>query len=484
MAVRIMTVLVAWGHAAAGDFLATTAPDPDVQSDWNFDSLPPRALQYVVAFTPYFDYKGPLNVSGSVSVEGAGLLKSATQTVAWQLKGVDPGCETVPEGVKNACGIHIHEGKSCYADAGGHYWNTSLFEVDPWATVAYKTETFKSYAWSSETGVAVATGLTNYEVLGHTVIVHDHTGARVACGVITPQRLTVNALVSYFDYKGPLHVSGSVLLKAQPPGVDATASQAVSWSLKGVDAKCKSGAGAEPNSCGVHIHEGMSCTENALGHYWNRTTYQADPWSPIHYTSRSFAGQSVPVAFTWWKSWPVTTGLEMTDVNGHTMIVHDYEGARVACGIISPHAEVANAFVPYYSYKGALAVAGWVKVLGKGALGGASQELSWSLEGVDPACGAERPPSENPNACGVAIHQGMDCTADAMGHYFGAGVEVDPWTEMTAVKYQSNKRGRAAANGIVVITGLSNFDVLGHTVVVHDSTGGRIACGILNIASH
>jgi len=226
----------------------------------------------------------------------------------------------------------------------------------------------------------------------------------------------------------------------------------------------------QPNSCGIHIHEGTSCAENALGHYWNKTTHTADAWSSISYR------------WGWWQLWsvPVRTGFESTDVSGHALIVHDYEGKRVGCGIVSPYAEVANAFVPYYTYKGDLVATGWVQVLGRGVLLEASQELSWSLEGVDPACGTAPGAGANPNACGIHIHQGMDCTSNAMGHYFSSGIPADPWT---AVKYTTNDHGSSAAHGVTVTTGLSNHDVLGHTMIVHDSKGGRIACGVLVIAS-
>jgi len=48
---------------------------------------------------------------------------------------VDPDCASgAAEGVGNSCGLHIHAGKSCAADAMGHYYNPAL-PSDPWATV-------------------------------------------------------------------------------------------------------------------------------------------------------------------------------------------------------------------------------------------------------------------------------------------------------------------------------------------------------------
>jgi len=425
------------------------------------------AVQYVAAFAPYFNYQGDLKVQGSIAVEGTGLIETATQTLSWQLEGLDPRCNESNEGVSNACGIHIHQGTSCYEDAGGHYWNTTLIDSDPWATVTYQTRKNES-AWA--VGVEVVTGLTNFEVLGRAMIVHDFTGARIACGIIIPEKLAVPAFTPYFSYTGSLEVEGAMDVTGM--GVTDDAGQILSWSLKGLDPNCSSGANSEySNSCGIHIHAGTDCTSDALGHYWNQTTYSADdPWSMISYTSKKGKSREKQV--------PVVTGLENTFVNGHAMIVHSYIGGRIACGIISPSSEVANAFVKYYTYTGDLEVSGWVKVVGTGVLEDASQELSWRLAGVDPACETAPGTGANANACGIHIHVGMDCTSDAGGHYYA--VDTDPWT---ALKYTTTPRGHAKAKEQKVDTGLTNYDVLGHTMIVHDSTGARIACGILNIAS-
>merc|ERR550534_2556084 len=354
-------------------------------------------------------------------------MSTAAQTIGWSLWGVDPRCWKVPSGVPNACGIHIHVGESCYADAGGHYWNTTLIDHDPWAAVTYRSLGLWTVGQTQ-----VVTGLTNYEVLGHTMIVHDSTGARVACGIITPATLKVPAMAPYFSYTGNLRVTGDADVHGF--GVTDTAGQYLSWSLSGVDPKCKHGADSStPNSCGVHIHHGMSCTEDALGHYWNKTTFSVDPWATVSYkagksrTSDNYVAASQDT---------VVTGFENTLVNGHTLIVHDYSGGRISCGIIAPHKEVTNAFVKYFTYRGELNVSGYITVTGSGVLGEAAQNLAWDLAGVDPACSTPPAHDANPNACGIHIHVGKDCTSDAGGHYFAGG--TDPWT---VVKYQASAHG-------------------------------------------
>mmetsp|Transcript_111727 Transcript_111727/g.301365 ORF Transcript_111727/g.301365 Transcript_111727/m.301365 type:complete len:494 (-) Transcript_111727:12-1493(-) len=442
-------------------------------SAYSYSSAEPVALQVVAAFTQYVVCTGDLETQGTVSVKGLGLLESAEQVLSWKLSGVDPECSK-PHTAKNACGIHIHQGKSCYEDAGGHYWNTTLIETDPWLSITYKAEKHGQEYVATAQDVKVVTGLTNFEVLSHTMVIHNSIGGRVACGIITPRDLGVMAFTPYYTYTGDLHVGG-MGVKITAGGMTESASQTLMWNLNGVDPKCREGASKEfPNSCGIHIHQGMSCGDNALGHYWNKTTYEMDPWANVGY----------PVSYgtqTWDKAREVTTGLEATDVMGHTMIVHNYTGGRIACGIIAPCTEIVNAFVPYYNYQGDLQVSGFVKVVGAGILSTASQTLSWRLSNVDPTCVTPPAAGADPNACGIHIHEGMSCTENAGDHFYNkALVSTDPWH---AVKYLavegSSGVWSASGDNAKVITGLSDTAVLGHTMVVHNSAGGRIACSIV-----
>merc|ERR1712183_609850 len=81
---------------------------------------------------PYPGYEGSLTVTGEVN---AYLATYGNAYVTYDLKGLEDACKTTPEGVSNACGVHIHEGKTCDdADAvGGHYYDTESIESDPWS---------------------------------------------------------------------------------------------------------------------------------------------------------------------------------------------------------------------------------------------------------------------------------------------------------------------------------------------------------------
>merc|ERR1712224_968596 len=75
--------------------------------------------------------------------------------------------------------LHIHAGMGCTSDALGHYWNTTSISDDPGKTISYNA--FDSLVFGTMAfnyNVEVVTGLSNFNTLGHTLIVHDYTGAR------------------------------------------------------------------------------------------------------------------------------------------------------------------------------------------------------------------------------------------------------------------------------------------------------------------
>ena len=133
----------------------------------------------------------------------------------------------------------------------------------------------------------------------------------------------------------------------------AGTTQTAWFSLTGVDPLCSGGAGDKGNSCGIHIHEGVSCTSNAGGHYFTELV-TTDPWASIAYTS---VDTSTNGTFT------VDTGATSSQVEGKTLIVHAHNGDRIACAILSTGengAFEATAFVKYYTYTGSLEVGGLV----------------------------------------------------------------------------------------------------------------------------
>lgn len=100
----------------------------------------------------------------------------------------------------------------------------------------------------------------------------------------------------------------------------------MAWDLAGVDPACQTGTG---NQCGIHIHKGTSCTEDAKGHFWNETLVELDPWSAVQYNITDGAMKSR-------ESIRVFTGLEFDEIVGRAVVVHDSVGSgrRIACALI------------------------------------------------------------------------------------------------------------------------------------------------------
>lgn len=411
----------------------------------------------VTSFVPYFNYQGSLKVQGTGAIESNRRNPSALgkQIISFDLEGVDTLCSGNPPDVANACGIHIHNGVSCGVDALGHYWNTKLVTVDPWKYVTYHS--VGTNAKLDE--VLLMTGLDGFDINGHTMIVHDSTGLRIACGIVEAPKLLVPAFGKYLGYNGSLNVQGSVEVSGKGSGVGAY--QDIKWHLTGLPKRCLRGPGDLPNSCGIHIHKGFSC-EDAQGHFYNTTE---DPWKHVVYNG----GDG--------KDGPIVTNTTMYDVLGRTFVVHDYGGARVACGIIQPRTDVVPALGKYGTYAGALQVSGRVTIKDAGGFGlEPAQSLSWSLTGVDPMCTETVPADAKPNACGIRIHTNRDCT-DAGNHYYNPGLSADPWKHVTYM----TASGRSETKNVVVFTGVNMYDINGRAVVVHDHTGARVGCGLINI---
>lgn len=155
-----------------------------------------------------------------------------SQYMSYRLSGTDPACGRQDvSGVANACGIHIHVGTDC-SDAstvGGHLWNHSVEAKDPWQDVRYSSKACHEMschdgvyqAISDDGPVHVMTGLANEKIIGHVVVVHDVTGARIACSPLGSD-LKADHFRPYPGYKGSLAATGLVdfSVTLQKPKVD------------------------------------------------------------------------------------------------------------------------------------------------------------------------------------------------------------------------------------------------------------------------
>ena len=459
-------------------------------------TAPTRAQVLIAAnFVKYVGYDGALTVKGSV---GPLVTTGTEQAFPIQLSGLDPGCYYgALSGVANSCGLHIHVGHSCDSDAGSHYYNrTVLQDADPWGAISYSTMRsgpLTRVRDDASVGTAyVETGLLQSEIAGHTMIVHDAGGRRIACAALaepTEATLTAAGFVPYHGYGGGLQVSGTI----GPITTSASAAtnqygdrsvgytQTFYFSLKGVDPACASGPGSAPDSCGLHVHRGTSCIDPA-----GRELYNLG-WCPI-------SGPCYGGGYPWEVGYTadadgsatgyltVRSGFDSADMEGRPFIVHDFDGHRVGCALLSTASEAAalsaTAFVRYASYTGPLTPRGSVH----GRRVGGATDVAWqyNLVGLDPACTSGADPSV-PNSCGVHVHEGRTCAGDAGGHFFTGAVTMDPWASV-AYTVASAALGNASAE-VSVDTGGTMRELNGRSVVVHDHAGARIACAILGDSS-
>ena len=81
---------------------------------------------------------------------------------------------------------------------------------------------------------------------------------------------------------------------------------------------------------------------------------------------------------------------------------------------------------------------------------------------------------------GVHIHTGSTCSVAEKvgGHYWSPDLGEDTWKKAT---WNSDKQGKATGE-LTIQTGYDYAQNLSHALVIHDSEGRRIACGLLGVA--
>ena len=109
-------------------------------------------------------------------------------------------------------------------------------------------------------------------------------------------QLTATDFVPYYNYNGGLAVAGTVTVTT-----DGT-SQTLDYSLSNVDPLCGAGADSDTaNSCGVHVHQGTTCTDDAGSHWYDDETITEDPWASVSYLGVTSASDTTD---------PVDTGYD------------------------------------------------------------------------------------------------------------------------------------------------------------------------------
>merc|ERR1712045_826464 len=181
----------------------------------------------------------------------------------------------------------------------------------------------------------------------------------------------------------------------------------------------------------------------------------------------------------------IQIGHSLQESNGRVVVVHDSNGNgdRVACAKLQHEKlsedEVMTHDEEFEKYPGSdtsLVVKGQVNIH---QLENNGQVLTYRLEGLDPICLSNFSVTAA-NGCGLHIHAGTDCDT-AAGHHYDSNLPKDPWQK---IRYIAEDNGKGEGSTIGVITNLGPVDIYGRALVVHDSTGGRIACTLIQGTAH
>eukprot|EP00413_Alexandrium_margalefii_P019761 CAMPEP_0204533988 /NCGR_PEP_ID=MMETSP0661-20131031/12612_1 /ASSEMBLY_ACC=CAM_ASM_000606 /TAXON_ID=109239 /ORGANISM="Alexandrium margalefi, Strain AMGDE01CS-322" /LENGTH=852 /DNA_ID=CAMNT_0051540413 /DNA_START=76 /DNA_END=2634 /DNA_ORIENTATION=- len=370
---------------------------------------------------------------GSTGTAPAGTIV-VTKAAGINLKGVLTGLETGATG-----GIHIHSGFTCSdaAQVGGHYYDG--MSTDPWTTT-YTSDA--NGVAEIDLTLALFSPWNDYPVAGRALVIHNTAGTRVGCGLLEFTPGQVAHMGTYPEFTGSEQVKGVIVTTQTASGILMTGT------LSGLPAS---------TTAGFHIHTGNSCDKNAgvLGHYYEGMS--SDPWSTTYTSDSSGVAQiSLPMSgFSLYADMPVM---------GRTVVVHS-SSAKIGCGLIGIAETLVATVGAYPGYSGA-APSGTIAVT--------ATTSGIQMQGVVTGLPAS-------TTGGFHIHSGFACTVDADvgGHYF-EGMTSDPWS----TTYTSDAQGVASITLPVASFTLSgSYPVAGRTVVLHDGSGVKIGCGLLQVSS-
>ena len=329
-------------------------------------------------------------------------------------------------------------------------------DTDPWLTTTYASDANGAASVYLELD-DFSLGGTN-PVAGRTIVVHDSSGNRIGCGVLESTAGEVVSLTSYPDYSGSYKdVVGTFLVTQLDESI-----------------KIEGTLGStEPDAtAGIHIHSGFTCDKtvdntgasmvgtSVGGHFYDGM--DSDPWTTT-YTANSNGVATIDLEMS---DFSVSSSLGLP-VAYRTFVVHDSSSARIGCGIVGNPTTAVATLTAYPDYSGGLSVDGTIAVTEMLRPSGGIYVFG-TLTGLEASV----------TGAGIHIHSGVSCaTTDGPAGHFYPQMDVDPWLTTT---YDSNGDGVATvAFDVAQFTLTDGWPVAGRTVVVHDSSGTRIACGVL-----
>lgn len=244
--------------------------------------------------------------------------------------------------------------------------------------------------------------------------------------------------------------------------------------LKMADPACDMTQNGANNECGLHFHSGTSCGSPTLGHYWNSNSVSQDPWTNMYNTTTKDGADVMEV------NQHITTGYSLKDFESRVFVIHNAANKRAACAEVErvTATETLVHHNDFSKYPGGseINISG---VVGVYQVGADTQYLHYNIQGLDRTCNASFVAVEA-NACGLHIHAGTSCAthAEVGGHHWDKNtVPVDPWLPIRYVAHDGLDRGSGYT--VALKTGLAVDALYGRALVVHDSTGARIACTLI-----
>ncbi len=361
---------------------------------------------------------------------------------------------------------------------GGHYWNAGVngTDPDPW-TPEYGAIYETTSEGTSRGEFTLNSGYGFDENKGHAVVIHASDGSRVGCGVLAGPGMTGPCGATGF---GPEKLQACV---TSYPGTenDVEGKVVVTFDEDGDLTYKFYGVGLEESveGAGTHIHSGTTCEGASLvgGHYWDAGDdgTNPDPWVPEYdAVYKTFENGNATGMFT------INSGYGFEENDGHAVVVHDSTGARVGCGVlgkgragscIQSETETKKLQACITAYPGTTST-----ILGKIV-------VRFDMDTDDLTYEYRMRDLEVSAVGGTHIHTGTTCDDASLvgGHYWDTGVngtDPDPWTAEYGAVYETNVGGDARGS-FTLNSGYGYEENAGHAVVVHDSTGARVGCGVL-----
>lgn len=227
------------------------------------------------------------------------------------------------------------------------------------------------------------------------------------------------------------------------------------------------------------------------GHWYNSEVLEADPWATVGYLSTNTEGYAQFATC-------VSTGFDLASdpdqLIGHAFIVHANDGSRASCGVIT---EAPTDYIQPDGMKAEMTpipgvedtnstMAGEVTIMmGFQGISDATCYMGYAM-GLEPSVesfmmGTGSDECDVPNGCGAHIHSGTGCEdKDAQGgHYFDKDtIGEDPWKVESY--YETDSVGETALFGCA-ITGQGAKEYESKPFIVHNTLGGRVLCGMIEI---